>query len=57
MKDESVDIVSDHDEDGKIVPSDADFEQVEREHPNASLAEKYRLVQAAALIRAAAQRR
>ena len=34
-----------------IKPTDEDFKQVERDYPNASDAEKYRLAQAAALIR------
>lgn len=40
------------DEDGKIKPSKAALHSVERQYPNASDAERYRLAQATELIRA-----
>ena len=40
------------DEDGKILPDKIDVEEVERDHPNSSPAEKRRLAQACCLLRA-----
>lgn len=43
------------DPDGKVIPDDQDFLDVEREHPKESLGAKIRLAQAAALLRALRQ--
>lgn len=41
--------------DGKVIPDDQDYLEVEREHPKKSLGAKLRLAQASALLRALRQ--